>query len=134
MKVIYQVEDCYAFEDGEETRYTHRLLSSILAHEVIHTERPKLDPQEEKRKQRRFAKQNSDWHEAERLREIAEREVHLFRMREIKREVDQTIHEWKADVAKERDTLSQKSKTKKGEEDEKESQAAAADEGKQKCC
>jgi hypothetical protein len=56
VKVIYQVEDCYAFEDGEETRYTHRLLSSVLAHEVIHAERPKLDPQEEKRKQRRFAK------------------------------------------------------------------------------
>lgn len=59
-------------------------------------------------------------------------------MREFKREVSQTIHEWKAEVAKERDALSQKEKKDKNKEktkqEEDEEEKSDQDEGNQKCC
>ena len=54
-------------------------------------------------------------------------------MREFKREVTQTIHEWKAEVAKERDALSGKSKKKTKSEDEDEDQSEKQDEGTVRC-
>jgi len=130
MKVILQVAECYCLADGHEMRYTHRLLASVLAHEVLILGKAPCDPQEAKRKKKAMDKMSEEELQEYQAQEKASRQVHLFRMRECKREVTQTLAEWKAEEARMRDMFLSQQKdpeTKKPEDSESEKDAKDPD-------
>ena len=101
--MIYQVEDCHALNEGDEGRFTHRLLADVLMHEVLYLKKPSLSEREQKRRDKWLAQMSEGERNLLEERELAEREVHLFRLKEVKRDFLQTIHEWNAEKAKSRD-------------------------------